>query len=46
MNVGLPGEHVVIIPPGAAVPPPADTQPRAPKAKPLIEQWLDLFFGE
>ena len=45
LNLGLPGEHVLIIPPGAeAAMPPALQQKPAP-AKPLLEQWLDLFFG-
>jgi cell division protein FtsB len=45
LNLGLPGEHVLIIPPGAeaALPPALREQP-AP-AKPPLEQWLDLFFG-
>ncbi len=45
LNLGLPGEHVLIIPPGAeAAMPPALQQKPAP-AKPLLEQWLELFFG-
>ena len=45
LNLGLPGEHVLIIPPGAetALPPALRVKP-AP-AKPPLEQWLDLFFG-
>ena len=45
LNLGLPGEHVLIIPPGAeaALPPALREQP-AP-AKPPLEQWLELFFG-
>jgi cell division protein FtsB len=45
LNLGLPGEHVLIIPPGAetALPPALREQP-AP-ATPPLEQWLDLFFG-
>jgi cell division protein FtsB len=45
LNLGLAGEHVLIIPPGAeaALPPAAREQP-AP-AKPPLEQWLELFFG-
>ena len=45
LNLGLPGEHVLIIPPGAeaALPPAARAKP-APAVPPL-EQWLDLFFG-
>lgn len=45
LNLGLPGEHVLIIPPGAeAGLPPALREKPAP-AKPPLEQWLDLFFG-
>lgn len=44
-NLGRPGEHVLIIPPGSeAAPPPAADGEAAPLA-PLLEQWLDLFFG-
>jgi hypothetical protein len=45
LNLGLPGEHVLIIPPGAetALPPALREKPVA--AKPPLEQWLDLFFG-
>ena len=45
LNLGLPGEHVLIIPPGAeaALPPAARETPAS--AKPPLEQWLDLFFG-
>jgi cell division protein FtsB len=44
-NVGLAGERVLIIPPGAevALPPALQDTPAPPK--PLLEQWLDLFFG-
>jgi cell division protein FtsB len=45
LNLGLPGEHVLIIPPGMeAVLPPALREKPAP-ATPPLEQWLDLFFG-
>ena len=45
LNLGLAGERVLIIPPGAEAPlPPAAPAKREP-AKPLIEQWLELFFG-
>jgi cell division protein FtsB len=45
LNLGLPGEHVLIIPPGAetALPPALRDSPAA--AKPPLEQWLELFFG-
>ena len=42
-NLGLPGEQVLIIPPGAEAPLPVELA--APPAKPLLEQWVDLFFG-
>jgi cell division protein FtsB len=44
-NVGRQGERVLIIPPGAETElPPAQVEPATPGA-PLLEQWLDLFFG-
>lgn len=45
LNLGLPGEQVLIIPPGAeaALPPALVAKPNPPK--PMIEQWLELFFG-
>lgn len=43
-NLGAPGERVLIIPPGAEAPLPeailALEQP-----KPMLEQWVELFFG-
>jgi cell division protein FtsB len=43
-NVGAAGEQVLIIPPGAEEPLPEGLALlRAPK--PLLEQWVDLFFG-
>jgi cell division protein FtsB len=43
-NVGASGEQVLIIPDGAEAPlPEALTASDAPK--PLLEQWLELFFG-
>ena len=45
LNLGLPGEQVLIIPPGAeAVLPPTPQEKPAP-ARPLLGQWLELFFG-
>lgn len=45
LNLGLPGERVLIVPPGAEAPLPASLTRKAPPAKPPIEQWLELFFG-
>ncbi len=44
-NVGRPGEQVLIIPPGAEQPLPAALQPSAESQRPLLEQWVQLFFG-
>ena len=44
-NLGANGERVLIIPPGAEEPLPPELQPAATPPKPLLEQWLDLFFG-
>lgn len=46
LNLGRPGERVLIIPPGAEVAAPAASPTgSAPPSAPLLEQWLDLFFG-
>jgi cell division protein FtsB len=44
-NLGRGGEQVLIIPPGAERPLPSALAGVQPPPKPLIEQWLDLFFG-
>jgi cell division protein FtsB len=44
LNLGLPGEHVLIIPPGAETALPPELRQK-PVLKPPLEQWLDLFFG-
>jgi cell division protein FtsB len=44
-NLGRSGEHVLIIPPGAAVAPPKPKEGEVGPTDPLLEQWLDLFFG-
>jgi cell division protein FtsB len=44
LNLGLPGEHVLIIPPGAETALPPELRQK-PAAKAPLEQWLDLFFG-
>jgi cell division protein FtsB len=43
-NLGNPGDQVLIIPPGAEAPLPDELTAVAPP-KPMLEQWLDLFFG-
>lgn len=43
-NLGLPGEQVLIIPPGAEEPLPQQLA-ALDAPKPMLEQWLDLFFG-
>jgi cell division protein FtsB len=43
-NVGAPGEQVLIIPPGAEAPLP-DELTTADPPRPLLEQWVELFFG-
>ena len=45
LNVGLPGEQVLIIPPGAETALPPGLQAKPAPAKPMLEQWLELFFG-
>ena len=45
MNLGAPGEQVLIIPPGAEQPLPPELAAALSPPKPLLEQWLDLFFG-
>lgn len=45
LNLGLPGEQVLIIPLGEEAPLPAALREAASPAKPLVEQWLELFFG-
>lgn len=44
-NVGYPGEQVLIIPPDAVVPAPATTGGEPIVERPLLERWLELFFG-
>jgi cell division protein FtsB len=43
-NLGAPGEQVLIIPPGAEEPLP-EALTAAEPPKPMLEQWLELFFG-
>ena len=44
-NVGLPGERVLIIPPGSEVQLPPSEAEGGKAPPPLIQQWLSLFFG-
>jgi cell division protein FtsB len=44
LNLGYWGERLLIIPPGSEVQAPEARRQQAPP-KPLLEQWLDLFFG-
>ncbi len=44
LNLGYWNERLLIIPPGSEAQAPAERRHQAP-AKPLLEQWLDLFFG-
>lgn len=43
-NLGAPGEQVLIIPPGAEEPLPERLSAPDPP-KPMLEQWVELFFG-
>jgi cell division protein FtsB len=43
-NLGAPGEQVLIIPPGSETAPPPEFRQDA-TSTPLLEQWVDLFFG-
>ncbi len=44
-NLGEPGDQVLIIPPGAEAPLPEELAAAAEPPRPLLEQWVDLFFG-
>jgi cell division protein FtsB len=44
-NLGSSGERLLIIPPGAEAPLPPSLRPAPPTPKPLLQQWVDLFFG-
>ena len=43
-NLGLPGERLMIIPPGAEAPLPEELA-ALQRPRPLLEQWVELFFG-
>lgn len=44
-NLGYPGEQILIIPPGATVPAPAETVGQPVDKRPMLERWIELFFG-
>jgi cell division protein FtsB len=44
-NLGASGEQVLIIPPGAEEPLSEDLAAELTPPRPLLEQWVDLFFG-
>lgn len=46
LNLGRPGDQILIIPPGAAVPAPTRVEATPAVPPPLMEQWLNLFFGD
>lgn len=46
LNLGLAGEQVLIIPEGAEAPMPNAAAEPAPPPRPLLQQWLELFFGK
>lgn len=43
-NLGSAGEEILIIPPGAEQPLPDEITASEPQ-KPLLQQWIELFFG-
>jgi cell division protein FtsB len=45
LNLGYPGERVLIIPPGREAELPAALAERHAPPPPLLQQWLELFFG-
>lgn len=45
LNLGYSNERVLIIPPGSEASPPPATQDQGEPMRPLLEQWLQLFFG-
>ena len=44
-NLGQLGDEVLIIPPGAEAPLPEELAGAAEPPRPMLEQWLDLFFA-
>jgi cell division protein FtsB len=45
-NLGRADERVLIIPAGAEAPLPSELSPSRAPSRPLLEQWVDLFFGD
>jgi cell division protein FtsB len=45
LNLGYPNERLMIIPPGAEAKLPAALRETHEPPAPLLQQWLDLFFG-
>ncbi len=45
-NLGAAGEQVLIIPPGAEEPLPEELAAATQPSKPMLQQWIDLFFGD
>lgn len=45
LNLGRPGERVLIIPPGSEAAQPPASSDEVAEAKPPLEQWMELFFG-
>jgi len=44
-NLGYPGEEILFIPPGAAVPAPTTPYEAPVDNRPMLERWIELFFG-
>jgi len=44
-NLGYPGEQILIIPPAAVVPAPAASSASPADERPMLDRWLELFFG-
>ena len=44
-NLGYPGEEILFIPPGAAVPAPATSPATPAQAPPMLDRWIALFFS-
>ena len=44
-NLGHAGDRLLIIPPGSETKLPTALRPKVTPQKPLLEQWIELFFG-